>query len=91
MKVNIYNSDKPNKRYMAIFSDGKIVYFSSPNYSNYTIHKNDQRKNLYIKRHQKNERWDNFQSPGALARWITWNKKTIDESIKDYKKRFNLK
>jgi len=26
-----------------------------------------------------------------LARWILWNKPTIKESIKDYKKRFNLK
>ena len=90
MKVNIYDSDKPNKRYVAIFSDGKIVYFSSPNYSNYTIHHDNQRKERYLKRHQKLERWYDFQTPGALARWITWNKKTIEESIKDYKQRFNL-
>jgi hypothetical protein len=28
--------------------------------------------------------------PGTLALYILWNKPTLQESIKDYKKKFNL-
>ena len=26
----------------------------------------------------------------ALVRWITWNKKTLEESTRDFKRRFNI-
>ena len=68
----------------------KVVSFGSKNASDYTIHKDDKRKNLYLLRHEKNEDWNNPITPGALSRWILWNKKTLKASIDDFKKRFNL-
>jgi hypothetical protein len=68
----------------------KVVSFGSKNMSDYTIHKDDERKRLYLLRHEKNEDWNNPITPGALSRWILWNKKTLKASIDDFKKRFNL-
>jgi hypothetical protein len=58
--------------------------------SDYTIHKDNERKERYLTRHEKNEEWDKPTTPGALSRWILWNKKTLKASIADFKKRFNL-
>ena len=79
-----------DKKYKALFTNGKVVHFGARGYEDYTIHKNDERKQLYLIRHKKNENWNNPFTPGALSKWILWNKKTLRDSIADYKKRFNL-
>ena len=68
----------------------QTVHFGQAGASDYTIHKDPERKKLYIERHEKNENWNDPTSAGALSRWILWNKPTITESIKDYKKRFDF-
>lgn len=90
---SIQTSDKKDKKYDAIFRDGKkeiVVSFGAKGMSDYTKHKDDERKKLYLARHKANEDWNNPISPGALSRWILWNKKTLKASIADFKKRFNL-
>jgi hypothetical protein len=82
-----------NSRYTAIFSyhgKSKKVNFGDRRYDNYTIHKNDERKRLYLLRHSKNEDWNNPMSAGSLSRFMLWNKKTLNESIEDYKRRFKI-
>ena len=37
------------------------------------------------------EDFNKFMTACSLSRWVLWNKPTISASIKDYKKRFNLK
>jgi hypothetical protein len=54
------------------------------------LNTDEERKKLYLKRHEKNENWNDPKSRGALSRWILWNKKTLSASIADFKKRFNL-
>jgi hypothetical protein len=88
--VSIRDSDLRDKKYKALFTNGKVVHFGARGYEDYTIHKNDERKQLYLIRHKKNENWNNPFTPGALSKWILWNKKTLRDSIADYKKRFNL-
>ena len=94
MKVEIKKSTNSNKKLMAIFYDGdkkiKTVHFGSAGMSDYTKHNDDERKKLYLTRHQKNEKWNNYMTPGSLSRWILWNLPTLQASIKDYKKKFNL-
>ena len=84
------SSERKDKKLVALFSDGRRVYFGAAGYEDFTIHKDIQRKERYIKRHQKNENWNNPTTPGCLARFILWNKTSLHESIADYKKRFNL-
>ena len=50
----------------------------------------EEQKKRYLARHQKNENWNDYDTAGALSRWILWNKKSLSSSIADYVKRFNL-
>jgi len=94
MKVIIKKSTNPKKKYMAIFSnDGKKVkttHFGSAGMSDFTIHKDEERKKRYIARHQKRENWNAYMTAGSLSKHILWNKPTLRGSITDYKRRFNL-
>ena len=56
--------------------------------SDYTIHKDEARKNLYLNRHRKREDWGDAYSAGFYSRWVLWNKPTLKESIDDLNKRF---
>ena len=103
---SIETSDKKDKKYDAKFREKgcpcsreqspecgkkeKIVSFGAKGMSDYTKHKDDERKKLYLARHKENEDWNDPMTPGALSRWILWNKKTLKASIADFKKRFNL-
>jgi hypothetical protein len=102
----IVESDEKGKKYDAIFRDKDCpckgseepkcgrketrVSFGAKGFSDFTINKDEERKKLYLKRHEKNENWNDPKSRGALSRWILWNKKTLSASIADFKKRFNL-
>lgn len=92
--LNIKPSTNKFKRFMASFlldnGKTKIVHFGDPNYENFTIHKDEKRKELYIKRHEKNENWNNPTTAGSLSRWVLWQKPTLEEGIKYYKNKFNL-
>ena len=89
--LKITNSTRKNKRYMAIFQDGdneKKVHFGSKG-ENYTMHLDKKRKEAYLRRHAVDLMGD-ITSPGYLSYYITWNKPTIEASIKDYRRKFNL-
>lgn len=90
MDFKLYESKLKTKKYTAEFNKKKI-HFGASGYSDYTIHKDDDRKKRYIERHSKREDWDNIQTAGALSRWILWNKKTLDQSIIDTEKRFGIR
>ena len=59
--------------------------------SDFTKNKDPKRKERYLKRHMKNEDWNNPLTAGALSRWILWNKPTLKASIEDFENRFKLK
>ena len=86
--VTIKKSTKSSAKYMAVFDDGKKVHFGASGYEDYTTHGDEERKKSYLARHRKNENWNDPRTAGSLSRWILWNKRTLTESIKDYKKRF---
>ena len=89
-QFHIMKSSRKNKKYMAMFKDGKVVHFGDTRYEDFTVHKDEERKRLYLLRHKKNEDWNNPYSAGSLSRYILWNKLTINDSVEDFKKRFNL-
>ena len=94
-KVEIKKSTNVNKKLMAIFYDGdkkvKTIHFGAVGYSDYTIHRDEARRQRYIDRHRSSEDWKNPMTAGTLALYILWNKPTISASIADYKRVFNLK
>ncbi len=91
----IRRSHKKEKKFDAVFvyPDGhtKTVPFGARGMSDYTKHKDKTRKQRYLKRHAgMGEHWDQPDTPGALSKWVLWNKPSFDASVSDFKKRFNL-
>ena len=94
--IQILNSKKPEKRYVALFFDQdrnmvKKTDFGSKTGLNFTLHKDEEVKRNWIARHQVRGAFDEPTSASSLARWLLWNKKTLSASFKDYLKRFKLK
>ena len=95
MKVIIKKSTNPKKKYMAIFYNDnkkkvKTTHFGSAGMSDYTKHKNKSRKKRYLSRHRDKENWNDYMSAGSLSRYILWGETGFRESVKKYKKKFNL-
>tara|TARA_R110000803_G_scaffold163763_3_gene227464 strand:- start:1718 stop:2008 length:291 start_codon:yes stop_codon:yes gene_type:complete len=95
VKVIIKNSTNKNKKLMAVFEydDGKkkTIHFGQAGASDFTKNKDEKRKSAYLARHSKNENWNNYDTAGALSRWILWNKTSLSASIANYKSKFSLK
>jgi hypothetical protein len=74
------------KRFKATFSDDSITYFgqTNPKYGTFLDHHDTIRKENYRKRHEKDLRTKNPKRPGYLSFFLLWNKKTLNQSIKDF-------
>ena len=91
MKIILLQSSRKDKK-LQIIVRGKSVHFGARGMSDYTIHKDQLRKQRYINRHQSNENWTStgIETAGFWSRWLLWNKPNLKDSIKDIEKRFNL-
>jgi len=89
--VKLVRLERPSgpKKYTAVFDDGKRVSFGAKGYSDYTKHHDTERKSRYLQRHRSRERWSDLRSPGALSRYLLWNKKSLRASLADYRKRLS--
>ena len=68
----------------------RTVRFGAAGMSDFTKHRDEERKQRYLERHRDNENWNDITTAGAWSRWLLWNKPTIAESLQDIKKRFGL-
>ena len=84
-----YPSDKPEKKYYIITKDNKRVYFGQASASNFTKHKDEERKQRYIKRHEKNESkfWNKsgIDTPSFWAFKYLWSYPTKTEAYEHIK------
>jgi hypothetical protein len=95
MEVIITKSSNKNKKFDALV-DGKKISFGDNRYEDFTMFKkdndkiNEKRKQNYIERHKKNEKWgiDGIKTPGFYSRWILWHMPTIEASIADLNKKY---
>ena len=85
-----YPANDGKHKYFIMTKSGKHIYFGAVGYSDFTIHKDPDRKQRYINRHEKNENWTKscIDSAGFWSRWLLWNKPSIKSSYQDIKKRF---
>ena len=71
-----YKSDKPDKKYYIITNDNKKVYFGAAGYSDFTIHKDEARRQRYVARHEKNESkyWNKsgINTASLWSRFLIW-------------------
>ena len=72
------------KEYDALVN-GKTISFGQDGASDFTIHKDEKRKERYIARHAKREDWNKsgMKTAGYWSNKILWNKDTLQKSIDD--------
>ena len=87
-EIIISKSDKKNKKYDARIDGKRTVSFGSAGMSDFTKHKDPERKQRYLNRHKKNENWSDPTTAGFYATNLLWNMPTLTESIKDTNKKF---
>ena len=85
-----YKSDKPEKKYYIITSNGKKIHFGSSDYQDFTQHKDETRKNSYIKRHRKNEDWtkSGIDTPGFWSYHYLWEFPSKTQAYENIKKKY---
>ena len=94
--MRIIVSPLPKKKYRAEFDDGTHTDFGASGYQDYILfHRRspaeaEEHKRRYLFRHKSRENWSDYKSPGALSRFILWNKPSLRDSVADYKRRFGL-
>ena len=90
MNVEISKSNREGKKLKAVIDNKKTIHFGASGYSDYTKHKDEDRKQLYINRHKKREDHTKtgVDTAGFYAKHILWNKPTIDASIADLNKKY---
>jgi len=91
----VRRSHKKEKKWDAVFEKPngkeKVVPFGAAGMSDFTKHKDTRRRSLYLKRHSgMGEHWNQPDTPGALSRWILWNKPSFRASVAGFKRRFHL-
>ena len=89
MIVFLYRSVNPKKKWTVEFLSGAKVNFGDSAYEDYTIHRDPVRKQRYIARHIGDNLRD-LGGAGFWARYLLWNKPTIEEAIKDIQQKFNI-
>ena len=89
MEVVITKSKNSSKKYDARIDGSKTVSFGQNGASDFTKHKDPQRKDRYIDRHRKNEDWtkSGLKTAGSYSKHVLWNKPTLQASIADIKRR----
>ena len=91
------NSTRKDKKYMVYKVDNQnkkidnVVHFGAVGYEDYTIHKDDKRRDNYIRRHQEREDWTDLNSAGTWSRFILWGEPSLSKSINKMGKMFNIK
>ena len=90
MEVIIKKSNKPEKKFDAVINGKKTVSFGSKGMSDYTLHKDPERKNRYVQRHRANEDWNKsgIDTAGFYAKHVLWNKPTLQASVNDLNKKY---
>ena len=87
-EVIIKKSNTKGKKYDAVINDNKKVSFGATGYSDFTKHKDEERKERYIARHKVNQDWKDYNTAGFWAKNILWNKPTIEASVRDANNKF---
>jgi len=92
------NSSRSNKKLMVQKIDntgtktGSPIHFGSSGYDDFSSHKDVDRRDRYLSRHEPREDWtqSGLNTAGFWARWILWNKNDLFESIIDTSNRFGI-
>jgi len=89
-EIILKRSDRPEKKWMVILPDEKVVYFGSSKHQDYTQHGDKERQKRYIERHKKREDWSDWKTAGFWSRWLLWSSPSLTKAIRHIKHKFNI-
>ena len=90
--VIILKKSKNSTKKFAVIVGNKTINFGASGYSDYTIHKDPERKLRYEMRHRPRENWTKYgiRTAGFWSKWLLWNKPSLQQSILDVQKKFRI-
>ena len=95
--ISITKATDGKHKYTALFADPKkTTHFGAAGANDYLIYSKqsktiaDEKRKLYLARHEKNEHWNDPTSAGALSKFLLWSEPTFKSALAKYKKHFNL-
>jgi len=88
----LQRSKRKDKRYVIIMN-GMKHNFGLKGGKTFIDGRTEKERLNYLARHKVNENWEKsgIHTAGFWSRWILWNKPTIEQSIKNVEKKFNIK
>jgi len=88
MKVTLSRANDGKHKFVVTIGDRKVK-FGAKGYSDFTVHKDVERKKRYIVRHRARENWSRsgMYTPGFWSRWVLWNKPSLRASFESAKKK----
>lgn len=93
LEFYVQKSDRPSKKWKITNNHNRqSIYIGDSKYEDFLQHKNEIRKTNYLRRHQTTEDWtrSGIYTAGFWSKWLTWNKPTLYESIKDIEQKFGF-
>ena len=87
--LSVKRSTRKDKKWMAEFDTDKVVHFGARGMDDYTLTKNKDQRERYRARHASGKT-AKPDTADALAYYLLWNKPTLQESIKEFKKKYNI-
>lgn len=96
MEAVVSKSPLKTKKYKVVVYDKnddkkKTIHFGAKGYEDFTIHGDNERKYRYIDRHKGKEDWNDPFTAGFWALHALWNKPTLQGSLNDIKRNFDIK
>lgn len=98
--VHIRKSPSASKKLVATFrdEDGKTrtVHFGGRGCEDFTTYSRVDRtlarrkRAQYLARHGATELWTNPTTPGTLSRYVLWEKPTLEEAVRAFRRRFKV-
>lgn len=99
----LFKSDRGDKKYVMVMPEFKHIHrFGQTGFRDYTLmndknskfyesskEERDKVKSNYLKRHAKDPK--GIHSPSTLSDMILWSSNTIEEGIKKYENKYNVK
>ena len=87
--MKFVKSNISDKKFKAVIDGKKTIHFGSSAHSDFTKHKDPERKERYIKRHSNEDHSkSNIASPAWMSRFILWEKPTLKGAVDNANKKY---